>query len=335
MQGGGACRLAVSRRASGHRVYARAAGGSHRAAHPGRAVPPPDRVRSAAHQRRTRPQSRSRHRRAGRRSSIVICIGGLTLNPRRRRRIVADAAAAAGDARRRTCAPTAASHGSGQPAGGPSLEIQEIDYAEVLREKQGADRRDGSDRGGARPRRPAAQMDDSGMRLLLDIVRDPARLSALMTKLGRGERDGRRRRADRRVPQPAARPGRMDRPEPAREARRTVFGQMGQAAGRLTADGMLSLLAQGTSSDDARPAGADVASAVLDRMSDLGVAVRRRLRDQGARRQRSAGAGVSGAGARTPSASASCSRWPRTKCRVPSWANRSSFADLWERVEGC
>ena len=60
-------------------------------------------------------------------------------------------------------------------AGGPSIEIEEIDYAEVLREKQGVAASGRADhRRGAR-RRPL-DLDDSGMRLLLDIVQDPARL---------------------------------------------------------------------------------------------------------------------------------------------------------------
>ena len=75
-------------------------------------------------------------------------------------------------------------------AGGPSMEIVEIDYAEVLREKQGdaaaADRLD---------RRRACsgaqlELDDSGMRLLLDIVGDPARLDRA---------DAAARAADRRI----------------------------------------------------------------------------------------------------------------------------------------
>src|SRR6266550_1160237 len=56
-------------------------------------------------------------------------------------------------------------------AGGPSLEIVEIDYAEVLREKQGdvaaADRLIATAMSGAQ-----LELDESGMRLLLDLVGD-------------------------------------------------------------------------------------------------------------------------------------------------------------------
>src|SRR5258708_6059867 len=66
-------------------------------------------------------------------------------------------------------------------AGGPSLEIVEIDYAEVLREKQGdtaaADRLVAAALGGE------LELDDSGMRLLMDLVGDPARLTILMQQL--------------------------------------------------------------------------------------------------------------------------------------------------------
>ena len=53
-------------------------------------------------------------------------------------------------------------------AGGPSIEIVEIDYAEVLREKQGRGQRPADHRGGVSG--TTLELDDSGMRLLLDIV---------------------------------------------------------------------------------------------------------------------------------------------------------------------
>src|SRR4029077_18943493 len=66
-------------------------------------------------------------------------------------------------------------------AGGPSMEIVEIDYAEVLREKQGdvaiADRLIAAAMGAQ------LELDDSGMKLLLDLVGDPARLTVLMQQL--------------------------------------------------------------------------------------------------------------------------------------------------------
>src|SRR5512145_50592 len=67
-------------------------------------------------------------------------------------------------------------------AGGPSIEIREIDYTEVLREKQGlAGTIDQIIQ--AAVAGPDAQLDDSGMQLLLEIVSDPAKLDELMKQL--------------------------------------------------------------------------------------------------------------------------------------------------------
>src|SRR5688500_4425719 len=60
-------------------------------------------------------------------------------------------------------------------AGGPSIEIEEIDYAEVLREKQGVAATAEQIIAAAVAGTPL-ELDDSGMRLLLDIVQDSTRL---------------------------------------------------------------------------------------------------------------------------------------------------------------
>src|SRR4029450_13082184 len=67
-------------------------------------------------------------------------------------------------------------------AGGPSIDIEEIDYAEVLREKQGVAATAEEIIAAALAGRPL-ERDDSGMRLLLDIVQDPARLEELMSQI--------------------------------------------------------------------------------------------------------------------------------------------------------
>jgi hypothetical protein len=152
--------------------------------------------------------------------------------------------------------------------GGPSLEIQEIDYAEVLREKQGSsaalDLLVSAAQAG-----PQLQMDDSGMRLLLDIVGDPPRLAELMKRLGAASAEG---GADahtaaflsllRGLTEWTGRnhPGQLD----------AVIGQMSQAAGHLSAEGMLSLLAQAQQAKNPGATG-NVAGAVLNRMSDATV----------------------------------------------------------------
>jgi len=69
-------------------------------------------------------------------------------------------------------------------AGGPSLELVEIDYAEVLREKPG-DAAAAERLIDAALRGADLDFDESGMRLLLEIVGDPARLATLMQELER------------------------------------------------------------------------------------------------------------------------------------------------------
>jgi hypothetical protein len=152
-------------------------------------------------------------------------------------------------------------------AGGPSLEIVEIDYAEVLRDKLG-------DAEAVERLVEIAladlDLDESGLRLLLEIVGDPARLTALMqqlekrtehspgevrvtafVKLVRGLADyvGR------------TNPGELDR----------MFRNFGPAAGRLSAEGMLELLLR-RAKPEAMAGNLDAVSAMVARMSDGAVA---------------------------------------------------------------
>ena len=71
-------------------------------------------------------------------------------------------------------------------AGGPSLEIEEIDYAEVLREKQGQAAT--IDQILRRARRTVLELDDTAIARLVDIVGDAAKLDQLMTQLERRPR---------------------------------------------------------------------------------------------------------------------------------------------------
>jgi HEAT repeat protein len=113
------------------------------------------------------------------------------------------------------------------------------------------------------------ELDDSGVRLLLDIVQDSAKLEELMSQL---ERASAKHGAD---TQAAAfltlmrgltewlskhDPQRLD----------SMFGQMGQAAGRLSADAMLKLLDQ-RNKPEAMVGSVNVAGAVIERMSDESV----------------------------------------------------------------
>jgi hypothetical protein len=153
-------------------------------------------------------------------------------------------------------------------AGGPSLDIEEIDYAEVLREKQGLDAAL-DEIVAAALAGPQVRMDDSGMRLLLDIVGDPDRLAALMKKLDAAT-------ADRGVDTQTAAFLNLVRAlaewtgRNASERLEPALGQISQAAGRLSADGMLRLLAERRQATENRQT-SDPATLVVDRMSDATV----------------------------------------------------------------
>ena len=67
-------------------------------------------------------------------------------------------------------------------AGGPSLEVTEIDYIEVLREKQGLAATIHSIIDAAMSG-PTLTVDDAAMRAVLDIVGDPSKLKELMAQL--------------------------------------------------------------------------------------------------------------------------------------------------------
>jgi hypothetical protein len=149
-------------------------------------------------------------------------------------------------------------------AGGPSMEILEIDYAEVLREKQG-------DAAAIERLVTAAlsaqlELDESGMRLLLEIVGDPVRLEALMQELEKrtenspgAVRVGAFLNLMRGLAEYVGRtnPAQLDQ----------TLRQVGNAAGRLSAEGMLELLLR-RQQPEAMAGNVDVVSAMVHRMSD-------------------------------------------------------------------
>ncbi len=153
-------------------------------------------------------------------------------------------------------------------AGGPSLEIVEIDYAEVLRDRQG----DAAfiDRLVAAALGQQLELDESGMRLLLDLVGDPARLTLLMEELEKrtenktgAVRVGAFLNILRGLAEYVGRvnPVQLDQ----------TLRQMGNAAGRLSADAMLELLVR-RSQPEAMVGNVDVVNAMVTRMSDGAVA---------------------------------------------------------------
>jgi hypothetical protein len=154
-------------------------------------------------------------------------------------------------------------------AGGPSLEIEEIDYAEVLREKQGQAATIDQILAAALSG-PQLQLDDSAMRALVDIVGDPAKLDELMAQLETvtsGQSIDVKTAAFLSVLKGLA--DYVARTTP--EKLEGIFKQMGHAAGRLSADSMLALLEQ-REKPDAMVGNIDVVRAVADRMTDQSVA---------------------------------------------------------------
>lgn len=154
-------------------------------------------------------------------------------------------------------------------AGGPSLEIVEIDYAEVLREKQGVAASIDEILAAALAG-PHLDLDDAAARTLTEIIGDPAKIAELMAQLeahagaqGAGVKSAAFLNLLRGLAEHIARTG--------PENLDTMFKQMGQAAGRLTADGMVSLLAK-REAPEAMAGTINVVNAMTERMTDSSVA---------------------------------------------------------------
>ena len=216
-------------------------------------------------------------------------------------------------------------------AGGPSLDIVELDYAEVLREKQG-DAATIDQIIAAALAGPQMQIDDTAMQALLGIIGDPERFQQLMTQLEAATAEG---GIDvktaallnllRGVAEYVARtnPKQLD----------GVFKQVGQAAGHFSTDSMVTLLAQ-RDQPEAMAGPINVVGAVTDRMTDASVA------------QFVAGAVIAEGGATDRLAHAFQALVPErdrqrqllalaeTEVSASPMGQDESFTDLWGRVEG-
>jgi hypothetical protein len=154
-------------------------------------------------------------------------------------------------------------------AGGPSVEIEEIDYAEVLREKEGdvatIERVIAAALAG-----PQLELDDSAMRTLLEIVGDPVRLTELMKRLEAATADkGVDARTAAFLNLLKGLTEYVSRTNPAQLDQ--VFRQVGHAAGTMSAEAMLELLARRTR-PEAMVGSVNVVNAVVHRMADASVA---------------------------------------------------------------
>jgi HEAT repeat protein len=156
-------------------------------------------------------------------------------------------------------------------AGGPSVEIKEIDYSEVLREKQGLAATidaiiDAAMSG------PTLTVDEAALRAVLDIIDDPGKLQQLMDQLEQTAA-----RSPKGVELQTAAllnivRGLVDyvsRTDPQRL--NTVFEKFGRGARHLSVEAMISLLAE-RKRPEAMAGSVNVVSALIESMSDSSIA---------------------------------------------------------------
>jgi hypothetical protein len=155
-------------------------------------------------------------------------------------------------------------------SGGPSLEIREIDYAEVLREREGASAAMDDIIAACLKGTPRLELDDESMKALLAIVHDPEKLHELVAKLEEATAaEGQPAHAAAFLKLLKGLSEYVARTQP--EALEGVLKKMADAAGKLSADAMVSLLAQRMTAD-AHAGSLDVVGAVVDRISDPAIA---------------------------------------------------------------
>ena len=150
--------------------------------------------------------------------------------------------------------------------GRAGIEIREIDYAEVLRDKQGQevtiDAIISAALGG-----PELQLDGEALQALLDLIEDQSQLDELMARLDTampGEEIDARTAAIMNLLRTAVTQAQSLGAEPLEATLR----QLGKVASRLSADEMLQLLSERAS----RTNDGDIAGAVLSRMDDEAIA---------------------------------------------------------------
>ena len=211
-------------------------------------------------------------------------------------------------------------------AGGPSVEIREVDYAEVLREKKGEGASIDDIIAAALAGTPL-QLDDEGLDALLAMLADPEKVDELMAKL---DDAAQKHGPDAKVAAimnllrgivGAAKhdPQRLEQ----------ALKQLGHVASRLTPDEMLHLIAQ----QNAAGADADIAKGVLQRMDDTDVAqfvARAVVKERGA-----SGRLAHAFQALVPDADRQrqLMSLAQEEVRESALGEEASFDELWQRVE--
>ena len=156
-------------------------------------------------------------------------------------------------------------------AGGPSLEIIEIDYSEVLREKQGLAATIDAIIAAAMSG-PTLTVDEAALKTLLEIVDDPAKLEALMTQLEQTSAkspQGVELQTATLLNMVRGLAEYVSRTEPQRL--NEVFEKFGRGARHLSVEAMISLLSE-RKRPEAMAGSVNVVSALIESMSDTSIA---------------------------------------------------------------
>jgi hypothetical protein len=156
-------------------------------------------------------------------------------------------------------------------AGGPSLEITEIDYSEVLREKQGLAATIDSIIAAAMSG-PTLTVDDAALKALLEIVEDPTKLEQLMTQLEQTAAkspQGVELQTAALLNMVRGLVDYVSRTDP--QELNTVFEQFGRGARRLSVEAMIALLSE-RKRPEAMAGSVNVVSALIESMNDSSVA---------------------------------------------------------------
>jgi len=156
-------------------------------------------------------------------------------------------------------------------AGGPSLEITEIDYSEVLREKQGLAATIDSIISAAMSG-PTLTVDDAALKALLDIVAEPAKLEQLMTQLEQTSAkspQGVELQTAALLNMVRGLVDYVSRTDP--KELNNVFEQFGRGARHLSVEAMIALLSE-RKRPEAMAGSVNVVSALIESMSDASVA---------------------------------------------------------------
>ncbi|HEY7499641.1 MAG TPA: HEAT repeat domain-containing protein [Vicinamibacterales bacterium] len=156
-------------------------------------------------------------------------------------------------------------------AGGPSLEIVEIDYSEVLREKQGLAATIDSILSAAMSG-PTLTVDDAALRALLEIVEEPSKLQALMTQLEQTAAkspQGVELQTATLLNMVRGLVDYVSRTDP--QQLNSVFEQFGRGARHLSVEAMIALLSE-RKRPEAMAGSVNVVSALIESMNDSSIA---------------------------------------------------------------